>query len=55
MTELSEMKLQISKFRKVIFFTGTSQKLEEYLDDYVLCHYNFGDYILEPKMKFPDI
>jgi len=44
----------------VIFFTGTSQKLEEYLSNYYLAHYNFGDYLIDesldkplfPKIKF---
>lgn len=46
MTDLTEATLDLTKFDHVVFFTGTSEKLESYLNEpYYLAHYNFGDYI----------
>ena len=49
MTDLTEATLNLEDFKHVVFFTGTSEKLEWYLKmntyEYYLAHYNFGDYI----------
>ena len=54
MTALTENTINLKKYDKVIFFTGTSSKLEEYLQfPYHLAHYNFGDYLINPIPGFP--
>ena len=56
MTVLTEKTLNLGDYKHVVFFTGTSEKLEEYLSEpYYLAHYNFGDYIQNPIPGFPKI
>lgn len=45
MTELTETLIDLSRFKKVLFFTGTSETLLEYIYSYkpYYCHFNFGD------------
>jgi len=56
MTELTTYTLDLDKFKHVVFFTGTSAVLEQYIgENYYLAHYNFGDYIQNPIHGFPKI
>jgi len=59
MTDLTEATIDLGNFKHVVFFTGTSEKLEWYLKmnayEYYLAHYNFGDYIQRPIPGFPKI
>ena len=51
MTLLTEKMLDLSKYKKVIYFTGTSQHLEEYIGNYYLAHYNFGDFLTDSNTE----
>lgn len=47
MTDLTEGLINLDDYKHVIFFTGTSEVLLEYLYSRrpYYCHYNFGDYL----------
>ena len=59
MTDLTEGLINLDDYKHVIFFTGTSEVLLEYLYFWrpYYCHYNFGDYLSHPlnEFKFPSI
>ena len=56
MTDLTEGLINLNDYKHVIFFTGTSESLLEYLyyqrserehgQGPYYCHYNFGDYLV---------
>ena len=62
MTDLTEGLINLNDYKHVIFFTGTSESLLEYLyyqrsekthgQGPYYCHYNFGDYLVSPIKEF---